>query len=225
MKKILYTALLICSISPAFAQDKKNELSLTLGGSTPVGDFGSTDLSVARAGMAKSGGNFRLNYQHNFNPHFGVVIMLGGTSNEIDATNIQNLTSPPLKSETRYWSIVGFQVGGVYRIPVSEKFVVEARATVGVNTITFGGLYFTDNAGNTLEVTETKSKGFVYSLGVGGKYFATNRIFIPFHVDFLGCEANFSGVETKRNGVLQGTSSFDRPINNFNYSVGIGVTF
>ncbi|MES2559443.1 MAG: outer membrane beta-barrel protein [Bacteroidota bacterium] len=225
MTKFGCLLLLMCCVFETVAQQRKHELSLTSGLSVPVGDFASTDITNSNAGRAMTGGNFSINYQYNLSANIGLLLLLGGTSCEIDASNLVNTSVSPLTSETRYWSIGGYRAGGTFHTQLHKQLTVECRVTAGFNTVTFGGILLSDHAGNTLEIAESSTAAFVYSLGVGAKYHLSRSIFIPLFIDFLGCKANFSDVQRKENGINKEVLTLVRSVNYISLSAGLGFTF
>src|SRR4030095_11723883 len=91
MKKIPLLLLCVTVSYFLFSQNKKAEqsLSIAIGPSFPLGDFGSSDLSDNGAGFAGIGQALNINYFLPFSKNFGLIVSASGQRNPVSTKKLE----------------------------------------------------------------------------------------------------------------------------------------
>jgi hypothetical protein len=232
MKNIQLLSLLLCSVLMAGAQDVKNQIWFSLGGSKPLGEYAST--TSTNGGYAQSGVNFKLNYQHHFNPYIGVIVFVYLNANGINHAELardfeRSAPGTTWKVDEAAWSIAGFQVGPVLMYPVTPRMILEARGTIGFNTATSPDIQSTEySIPATVSEAPGKAPSLVYSFGAGAKFFFNDHWFLPLRFDFMMCSATFDNITittTSPSGTNRMKVKYDQKMNTYQSSIGIGYAF
>lgn len=232
MKKKIIVGLslaIACISNTSFARGA-NEAWLTSGLSMPIGSFAATDImGSSEPGFARPGAFVRLNYQHNFTGRLGATVFIQGSINPTDYTSLGKTNGSTIETNGN-WKTIGFQVGPLYSIPLSPKLKIEARATVGMNQVNFGGFRqttkdITRTGWNSWKIGSASTLALAYSAGIGAKFSLSKNLFIPVHIDFTGCRASLDNINTQVNELPVGAQEFKQNLHSLNFGIGIGYTF
>lgn len=229
--KILLFSLLIFTVT-AFAQDK-GYIGISLGSSTPIGDFASNDPNNNAAGYAKTGLHFDFTFGYKLGKHFGIAALLRGQANATDAQALadQIAQQNPGVSNTvnsTAWSIGGYMVGGYGSFPISEKFSFESKIMFGFLTATSPDITIdlTGPGGSAwVKENSASSSAFAYLLSAGFKYNVGKHFCLLYYFDYLGAKPEFSNVSTTTSSGTSSTGTFSQNFGTINNNIGIGYRF
>lgn len=226
---IILFAMSLLTATNCFSQDK-GYVAISLGSSTPIGDFASKDPNNNSAGYAKSGAIFDISFGYKFGKNFGISALLRGQANSTDAQAIADQISrqnPGVSGtvESKTWSIGGYMVGGYGSFPISPKISFDTRLLFGflsaispeitVNLVGPGGTAW-------VKQNSSSSSTFAYLIGAGFKYDVGKRICLLANFDYLGAKPEFSNVETTSSTGSSSKSTFSQSFGTINFGVGIG---
>jgi len=234
MKKILFVGFcsLFCFTTVIKAQEKKSFAGISIGASIPTGDFGSTDLSNDKAGLAKTGLALRLNYGYHFSKNFGGILIAKGNFNSIDMDAFRQQFSVPTGSGASYSVNTGSYKSGAVLVgmfadmPISadEKFSFEVRALAGYQNSTIPEFNVTmsiPSVGTIDFAQESYSAGsFAYTFGAGFKYKVGNNLALKLNGDYNGANPSFK-IEDQNNQ----TQTYKQPWNTVDVTVGLTIGF
>lgn len=151
-------------------------ISLRLGPSIPTGDFGSSDLENEEAGFATIGFDVSLNAGYTFYEGFGAAFTWLGNANYIDEDELGiTLDSSP-------WTVGAISIGPMYMGSV-DRFIYQAHMLFG------NAVVYNPDLGGNLE--EDNASSFAFTLGFGGKFLISNRIFLSGTLDIFSTNPNF----------------------------------
>jgi hypothetical protein len=226
---IILLTISLFTATNCFSQDK-GYIAISLGSSTPIGEFASKDPNNNAAGYAKSGAIFDISYGYKFGKNFGISALLRGQANTTDAQAIADQLSkqnPGVSGtvDSKAWSIGGYMVGGYGSFPISEKVSFESKAMFGFLSATSPELTVNlSGPGGTawFKQNSSSSSTFAYLLSAGFKYNAGKRICLLANFDYLGAKPEFSNVETTSSTGSSSKSTFSQSFGTINFGVGIG---
>ncbi len=213
-----------------FSQDK-GYVAISLGLSTPIGDFASKAPNNSSAGYATPGAVFDVSFGYKFGKYFGMAVLLRGQANGMDAQAIADELSMQMPVgvngmvESGAWSIGGFMVGGYGSFPISKKVSFESRIMFGFLSATSPEVTI-DLAGYGatawVKQESASSLAFAHLLGVGFKYDVGRRICLLANFDYLGAKPEFRKVETITSlGTIE-SNTYSQTFGTINYGIGIG---
>jgi hypothetical protein len=212
MKTPLLLVIVICLLFSidAFSQSK-DWLSLSVGGSFPVGAFASKNGNDPQSGTADPGGLIDLSYMHPLGKGgFGLTAALRGRMNLID----QSATTAALAStddgyqwsgKKAYWKTAALMVGAYYHVPVAKRWQVTGSVLLGaadnrLPRYTITGL---KNANSTdpadVSLIELSTNGvsavsFAALLKAGITYQLTRRYCLVANIGFWDLKPTFKNV-------------------------------
>ena len=218
MRKILILLLCINVSLFAFSQNKKakQSLSIGIGPSFPLGDFGSKDLSDNGAGFAGIGQALNIDYVLPFSKNFGFVVSATGQRNPVNTKKLEEsfnqtvfstpylifgggVTSPVLIPAIKYehwnfekatwWS--GNAMAGIQMSSEPDKYGVNfySRVLFGAQYVSmpkFQGKSETDTLIATYTQTTSHGIGFAYSFSAGMNYSLSNKTFLFANAGYTG---------------------------------------
>lgn len=159
-----------------FAQGNSSEkgiLTLQLGGAIPTGDFGDNSLTNEKAGFAKTGGYFGLEYTRFINKYFGIGAALGYRQNAFDTDEMNKTLNAmytafgmtPEKITATNWTTVSYMVNAVGKYPITDNFTAYAKVGVGFAS---SATPETTVAGMTTK--SVSGSGLATNFGIGARY-------------------------------------------------------
>src|ERR1035437_763621 len=140
MKKTLLTLSLLITTIIGSAQDK-GFVAISLGSSTPISDFASTDPHGTSSGYAREGFFFDISFGAKFSKYFGFTGLIREQVNSIDAQSMADYLAqqnPGYSNtvSTTGWTIGGYMAGAYGSFPVAPKMSIESRVMFGFLTAT-----------------------------------------------------------------------------------------
>ena len=216
----------------SFSQDKVY-IAVSLGSSSPIGDFSSKDPNNNSAGFANSGAIFDISFAYKFNKNFGITALLRGQANITDAQAIADelvKQNPTLSSKVKsgMWSIGGYMLGGYGSFPISEKVSFDSRIMFGFLTATspeFNVNLSGPGGSAWIKQKSKSSSAFAHLIGVGFKWDAGKVISLLANFDYLGAKPEFRNVETISSLGQSEKNTFSQRFGTINVGVGIGFRF
>ncbi len=232
MKKLSLLTVLILLCACTFAQNKST-ISLSIGTTTPMGDFASKDLDKTGAGFANGGLLFDLKYSYKINNHFGITAMLRRQNSPIDAQAYADEAAKLFSSGTvtinsTSWKIGGYMGGFNGNYPINDIFTLQGRALIGFLTAESPELKFTlTDAGFTYWAKQNAatSSSFAYLFGAGLETKLSEKFVFLTNIDYLGASPEFVGVETTNSLGELSTDTYSQDFATITYSIGLGYKF
>ena len=243
MKKPIFLLLLITISFLSIAQN--GYISLSMGGTIPVGDFEST-ADASTTGYAGSGFTLNIEGKYSFKPILGIggTLNYGMNSTDEDALEedwleyVKNLypdsnipDDANIQFTTNAWNYVNLMAGPVLSIPVS-RLLFEFKAQAGVSFITppKRELYITyDNDNNEMYHNSSgHNTTFGYLLGACILFQANEDYGIKLGADYFGSKAKLT-IESQVDDGMGGTEPhydlWEVPVTAFHVTVGIAYFF
>ena len=218
MRKILFLLLCITVSLFAFSQNKnaKQSLSIGIGPSFPLGDFGSKDLGDNGAGFAGIGQALNIDYVLPFSKNFGFVVSATGQRNPVNTKKLEesfnkavfrpsylvfggSVTSPVVVPPVKYehwnfekgtwWS--GNVMAGIQMSSEPDKNGLNfySRLLFGAQYVSmpkFQGKSETDTLIATFTQTTSHGIGFAYGFSAGMNYSLNNKTFLFANAGWTG---------------------------------------
>jgi opacity protein-like surface antigen len=232
MKKLSLFSIVFLMCIFTFAQNKST-ISLSIGTTTPMGDFASKDSKKAGAGFANGGLLFDLKYSYKINNHFGFTAMLRRQNSPVDAQAYANevaksLTSGTVTISSTAWKIGGYMAGFNGTYPINDIFTLQGRALIGFLTAESPELKYTiTDAGFTYWAKQNaaSSSAFAYLFGAGLETKLSEKFVFLTNLDYLGASPEFVGVETIDSLGELYTDTYSQDFATITYSIGLGYKF
>ncbi len=230
MKKTLLVLLTSISVL-GYTQEKKGYIGLSLGFSTPTGDFVSKNIDNDAAGFANSGVNFNLSFAYKLKGNFGITAMLHSQAHSIDAQAFVDDVAKENPGtvwslESGSWSISGLMVGGYGSFPISEKVSFDTRLMMGFLTAKAPTFRLSTPILGTefwVEQDAGSASSFAYLLGAGFKFDLGNKVSLLTNLDYIGSNPEFNDVKITDSLGGKDTNSFKQSMGSVNLSVGIAL--
>ena len=212
-KPLLLVIVIFLSGIEAFSQ-RNDWLSLSIGGSFPVGEFASKDANDSHSGAADPGGLIDLSYLHPLGKGgFGLTAALRGRLNLID----QSATAAALASSDEgyqwsgkkaYWKTAALMVGAYYHVSVAKRWQVTGSILLGaadnrLPKYTITGLKNANNADPAdVSLIELSTNGvsavsFAALLKAGITYQLTRRYCLVANIGFWDLKPTFKNVSVE----------------------------
>lgn len=203
MKQILLLVILFTSLA-TFSQSMRQHLGIAVGPSFALSDFAKTDSQDSTLGSAKTGVNLKIMYSYRITHNFGIKAHFVYNSNFLDVKAINSAKEekyPPYSFSTQSyesWSAGGLYVGPFLRFPITDNFIWEVRALIGL-TGGYSPKYIirgtnTETGEKTEYFRESgKSLGFGVTAGTGFKYII-GKYLILLNADYYYSNLNFKDV-------------------------------
>ncbi len=203
--------ILICSLAlmDVLAQHDRHEtsLSLTFGGSIPVGPFSSTKLLDNSAGYAKPGEAVNLSLTHHLTRELAVMATLYGQRNAINTSLLARQYAslaipfyyngngpnyyPNYSFDKKNWELASFLLGidaSLVNLPES-KWSLRAKALIGfayVQLPKVNGNSKTDTPYLIIKQQSATAFGAAFNFGIGAEYRCSNKWALLFNVEYFG---------------------------------------
>lgn len=231
-KKMLLVAVLLLSTTIASFSQDRGYFAVSLGSSTPVGDFASADPNNPAAGYAKSGFMYDFSFGYKFGKRIGMAALVRGQSNMTDAQALADQVAKETGYNTTVtsgaWKIGGYMIGAYGSFPISEKVSIETKAMGGFLTATSPNIKMelTQGAASAWVKMNSASSGtFSYLVALGFKYNAGKRLCLLMNVDYLGANPLFVNAVTTYSDGSKEVDTWSQKFGTFNYNVGLGFRF
>lgn len=226
MKKVFVLLAVLSMISASSFSQDKGYFAVNIGPSIATGDFASTDNKEG-AGFAKGGAIFDLTFAYEVAPNFGLMAMLRGQANTVDAQALADefAKQNPLLSgtvEATSWGLGGLMIGAYGSLPLSNKVFFQPRAMIGFMSATSPEVKYTVSGGWIKQSSQTAGS-MGYLVGAGFKFDVAKRLCLLTGIEYSGTKVNFKDVETTTSFGEMQNDSFDQTIGAVNISLGIGV--
>lgn len=214
MQKIIFTLFLITIlfVSTGIPQDKyckkghclKGDVgyvSMSIGPSIPLGNFGDNNLNNSDAGFANTGSKVELNGGLNMVKSVDVAIKLFYSVNSYDFSSLTKKLSTDYPGTTwnttgRSWEIYGVLIGVSYSHPLRDKFIGDFKFLSGFMKTSTPSMQITGSNGSSITENEKSATSFVYSLSAGGHYPLGRLIDFVGSLEYISSTPSFENVNT-----------------------------
>jgi len=226
MKTWTFLAVALSLTINSFSQDN-GYVSLNLGPSIPIGDFGSSAINNEHAGLAKTGFFADLSFGYKLGENIGIGATLRSQSNAYDADAVisfYQLLDPSLefRDNSGPWTCSGL-LGGLYgSFPIKGITSFDFRGFIGFMScktpeldMVITSMGFTES----LNVPSSSSTAFAYLLGVGLKIDVGDKVCLNTGIDLVGTSPEFK-MESYGTGQVQ---KFTQSISTINIGFGVGL--
>lgn len=206
---------MLLAIVSLHAQVKeRSSLTLSVGPSFPIGNFGDDDVSSNSAGLAKTGVMLELGYVHPITKYSNLVAMLHAQQNGLNTAALENAFSktkiftapvawsgtgvPPVpqgtvypnwKFEKDHWRTASLLLGVQTQLPLASKGYFVGTALFGpayASTPKINGKSTTDTATATASQSSVHAWGLGYLVSGGVRYNISSRIFLSGALNIFG---------------------------------------
>jgi len=197
---------------------KKDFLSLSIGGSIPVGSYSGTDFSNSSDGFAKLGQLMNVSFSHKLNQHLALTAMLYGQRNAVNSSKLEsdlskqdffldpNSATPRNYSywvvDKKSWYVESIQIGITEEVYLSEDKKVSflASALVGPAYAQLPKMQaqsFSDTSYVVLNQSAASAFAFSYSINASLKYAMNKKFSLLFNAGYFGTsKINFKNVNS-----------------------------
>jgi hypothetical protein len=217
MKKlmVLLSLLILVALSvnaQKLVNTKKQQTILALSGgpSIPVGVFGET--SSTEAGMAKTGYNFNLHFNHSFNGFFGIATT--GFYSQY-AMNVSSLQNGQYQIYADHWQFYGVTTGPMFSFNETGKWNFDFRVGLGAANVNFPVLKVANLVSN-----EKWATAFTAQFGTDARYNFSSNGFILAAIDLTAMRP-----ETTITIHEAGSFKVHQDIDVIDFGIGIGFNF
>ncbi len=241
MRKLLLLSIIILSTLTGFGQDERQFISLAVGPSFTLGDFGRTDINDSTSGWAKTGVAIDFTYAYRFSHNFGFQVQASYSSNKfnnfayrdaLDATHNLDPTTPDtafVVESTSNWSSGGLLIGPYIRLPLSEALSWDIRASVGFYGVVSPDITIKGNITSGDKLEDFYHKGgrgyaFAYSFGTGFKY-ALSHYYLMLFTDYYNTSVKIKDASGWDWNNEPYETSFRQNISYISLTFGVGYFF
>ncbi|SER78508.1 outer membrane beta-barrel protein [Pedobacter rhizosphaerae] len=238
MKKALLflLSLFIYFQSTAQTPGKRSYISIAVGPSLPIGDFGSKDLSDEDSGLAKMGGFVNISYGYKFTESISMLVLLRGGIYGVDTDAFLKGYATPdgsaasLSVSTTTWKTGAIMAGIQQSLPLNSKksLLLETRAAIGIQkskspatTINMSISGFGNFSGKQEPMSSTSA---AYFLGLSLNYNLGSNISLKFNADYTGANPKFE-YTLATNNTIQTSTKLKQNISVIDLGIGLGVSF
>lgn len=237
--------LMIVVLLPIFTFAQKDELllGLSIGMSSPLGDFANNEIMVTDDGYLETNGqfaktglafDFSANYRLGYNIGFAGRI-LGGT-NKIELDEYNNIIDEQLENSnsnlivsSKGWGSVGGYAGAYLVVPINNLYI-DARIMAGYMNLfspQFNYLLYVDGDLTQEYIQEKYSAGgFSYDMGIGLKYKFSGNQFLLLNGDYVAAHIIKDKIHTVNPITQEPTiTSMDIQYQNLTFTIGVGYIF
>lgn len=173
MKKFTLILAITLITTALFAQinDRRGYIGITVGPSIAIGDFSSKSLDNNKAGFAKTGLNIGLvNFGYRLGENFGLTALWFGAAHKADIDGFDAT-----------WSYGGLMGGGMFTIPINNKFAFDLKAMAGFVSARIDAGDWGDENGD----------GAGFDFGAVLRYHFTDRWSVLMTTDFFTSKPDF----------------------------------
>ena len=215
------------SLHSKYANKVKTLLSVGVGASIPVSDFGLKDANNNASGFADLGYNINVSLAWIIKRGWGVALMYRYQSNDIDKQSLMSQYSskyPNIKWDisSTPWGVNAFLLGSCNSFPIGGEdkgTFFDTKVMLGlVRSKSFGMTVIGTQGSNSATVNSPATSGtaFGYCLGLGIKREIARDVYIGFYADFFQSSINYGNVVTTATGGYTTTSAASQKISTVN---------
>lgn len=218
MKSFIVLLIFLFIIEHSYSQNinDKNIFSFSVGGSLPVGNYASTNLSYNLAGFAKLGESVNLSFEHKINNHVGLIAMLLGQRNGLNTNAFASqFSKTPFFSgfgpgfpryysnwviDKKNWYGESLLIGGTFELKSDDKSKTSfiTKALLGAAYIQSPNLKaysYSDTSYVDINQTSAAAFGFSYMISEELRYKLTKKISLLICCGYFGTsQINFKNV-------------------------------
>jgi len=230
MKKTFLFLMSLFFFSFCFSQER-GYLGITVGGSAPIGDFGSIEGDKVGCAIGGFTGDLSLSYRGT--KQYGVYFALRLQVNPLDEKPFLDMmrassTSVDWTAELGSWITLQTQIGLFVTLPINERISFDPRIALGLTVAGSPSIKMTTSSGGSSAGLEQKvgsSAAFSFSAGGNFKFnFSSERYALLVGADFYSCEPEFKDVEIVSMGSTE-KSNFKQSIQTVSFNIGLGIRF
>jgi hypothetical protein len=200
MKKTYFFPLLfVLAVTFGVNAQAKGKISLSFGGSVPIGDFAKSDYNDSTSGFAQTDAFASIEGIYPLKKNLGLLGIIGFGRNPIDADalvqglgeEIANSTGQTvsISVEVGSWEVLSIMGGAILTAPVDEKISLNIKGAAGLMSATSPELKATVTIPGTgsFEVSQTsaKSPALCFLIGGGAGYKLSNKWEMQLNVDYM----------------------------------------
>jgi hypothetical protein len=207
---LILVALSVNAQDQVKAKQQQSFLAISGGPSMPVGVFGET--SSDEAGMAKTGYNFNLHFNHLFNNFFGIATTGFYSQYAMDVSSLQNEQFPV---SADHWQYYGLMAGPMFTFNDKGKMNFDFRLGLGAANVNFPVLKVANLVSN-----EKWATAFAAQFATDFRYNFSNKAFFIANLDLTAMRP-----ETTITIHEGGSFEIHQDIDVINFGIGIGFNF
>lgn len=209
MKKLLILILLTCICAFQSFSQRHDFLTLSLGGSFPVGEYGNKNTHDSKSGVAGPGGIVDISYGHPLrNSSFGLMATLRGRFNPLDnKAEIAPLAAQypdyAWSAKNASWKSLALMVGAFYNKPLDKRlaFQLAILAGAGENQLpgsTITGFKSDPDIANEAQIVLSNKRVYAVAFSAMAKagvtYQLKKHLFLAGNVAFWNIRPSFKNV-------------------------------
>lgn len=215
----------------------RNRIAFHLGASIPESDYGNRDEKNAKAGLAKTGTNFNVCYNHFYTPNIALAIKDFSLSNDIDkeamCNSISNSTGIKWTTDDDpSWDVNGLLFGLTFDFKDENDTHYEFNLLNGPMRMASPEVKFTTFSNNysfTKQEDATSNLNWGFDFGFGINRRISKRWDLMASVDYMLCDFTFDEIKSS---MMINDSYYDLTIKNqsmkfqaLNITIGFGYNF
>jgi hypothetical protein len=178
--------------------DRKFIIGISIGAAIPSGDFASTNVknsfwdfhsidSTHLQGFAQTGFHFNITAAYMFTDNFGMIILLGNSSNTFDINSFSAaIGGYPASNLSGSYSTSEYLIGACVSYPLAKNLNFKASALIGLVNSNYPSLNIALSDTETYQRDINGGSGFAYNIMAGITYNITNSIGIAVNVAYTG---------------------------------------
>lgn len=197
-----------------YHNEEKGMVTLSIGPSVPLADYGNKDINDPSSGLAKTGLNYQANFSYLLGSNLGIAVKGFYFYNPQDPNEWLNnflrgaAPSQFFKVTTNPWEIKGFS-GGLYSTFEIEENYADLRILIGYANVKFPNVLIELQEGlqKASLFIDAKSKNVpVFEIGVGLRIPMVEKFDALIDFDFLNTEVQFDVFDDSANFLYTQTS-------------------
>jgi len=241
MRTLSLLSIIILSVLASFGQTERQYISLAVGPSFTLDDFGRTDISDSTSGWAKTGVALEFTYAYRITHNFGIQLQVNYSGNKFDNFAYRDALDAaysldPNSPDTAFvvesasnWSSGGMLFGPYLRFPLSESLSWDIRATAGFYGASSPDITIkanTTSGGKLEDYFHNGGKGyaFAYSVGTGFKY-ALSKYYLMLFANYYKTSVQIKDVSGWDWNTEPYETSFKQDIGYISLTFGVGYFF
>lgn len=229
MKKASLLFLAFSFSMSVFSQFDKHKISLSIGPSFSVGEFGSKSITNKNSGNADKGINLYFYYCYNVtrNLSVGTKIFYNSNKNNTEAviSDLNYSTGTTWTTNDSKWTSQGYMIGVTAHVPRTRKFIIDFRFYCGYLFLN-SPEYALTNSINSISYDKAKGKSLGYSIGTGVSYFINKKWDILLNIDYISTNTIFKDYVTRHStGFVNHAYEYRRTFDIVNTTIGVGYNF
>jgi len=225
---------LVCLSIQTYAQeavDHRGFIGVSLGPSIPTGDYSSNSITNRRAGFARTGATFNINFHYKFSKYIGIAAISTGNAhplNEEEHVKTFQWIDPALRWElnTDLWS-VGGTLGGILLSFPAGFMDIDLKGLIGFSYSELPEMRVTGSSDTFYETVIQRSSSAsspALNLGTNFRFAISDNWSLTFNIDYFITNPEFN-IKTETNFAIQKEFTIKRNISMLNLSFGAGYRF